>query len=275
MRKYKRFPTSTARVSSGRRPLRGKKRPYFFFRFILLLLVLGVLCTGGWFAVSKTYEALTQAEITNWHVKSVEVSGVDGALQEQIAALAAPYRGEVFPAENIAVLRKQIETGLPMLGGVSVSRNLLSGKLKINARLRTPVAQLMLADGTVRYLDEESVVYEDGELLSVAGDLIRIELLGAVPDQVDESFVGMVRSIIKLQKNLPFSSLRLDMDNNSVTMTLPDKSEILFAQATHLKEKAQRAADIMEYVGGHLQGPVRLDFSLFEYGKIFLTQKSN
>ena len=275
MSKYNRFPTSTARVSGRRRPLRRKKRSYFFFRFILLLLALGILTAGVWIALSKSYEKLAQAEITNWHVKQVEVKGLEGSLLERVNTLCAAYRGGAFPAEQTARLRQQIETDFPMLTGVSVSRGLLSGTLKVSARTRKPVAQLMLPDGAVRYLDEESVVYEDGEALASAGDLVRIELSGEAPAQADKSLVGMVHSIIKLKKTLPFSALKWDMDANSMTMTLPDKSEILFGQATDLKTKTQRAADIVQYARENLQKPVRLDFSFFEYGKVFLTQKSN
>lgn len=274
MSKYNRFPTSTARVSVNRRPLRRKKRPYFFFRFVLLLLAVGISAAGAWLALSKGYEALSQAEITDWHVRQVEVKGLDGALFERVSALCSPFQGGAFSAQQTAQLRKQIETDFPMLTGVSVSRKLLSGKLSVSARARKPVAQLMLPDGSVRYLDEASTVYEDTEFLSAAGDLIRIELSGEVPAQADESFVGMVRSIVRLKKNLPFSSLRWDMATNSVTMTLPDKSEIFFGQASNLKNKTQRAADIVEYAREHIQKPIRLDFSLFEYGKVFLTQKA-
>ena len=273
MSKYNRVPTRAARVVRGSRPLRRKRRPHFAFRFLLLLMALGVLGAGAWLGLTKTYEKISQAEITNWHVKKVEVNGVSGTLLERVTAASAPYQGQAFPSENVSVLRKQIEADFPMLTGVSVSRKLLSGVLKINAQLRKPVAQLMLPDGSVRYLDEKSVVYEDNDLISPTGDLIRIEFNGAVPAQLDESLVGMVRGIIKLQKKLPFSALKLDTDSNRVVMTLPDKSEILFGQALNLKNKVERASAIMDYAREHLKGPVQLDFSFFEYNRVFLTQK--
>lgn len=275
MRKYIRVPTQRARVGRGRRPVRAKKRPYFLFRFLLLLVTACVLGAGVWLGLTKTYEKISQAEITNWHVKDVQVSGISGTLQERVAAAVLPYKGQAFPSEQVAAVRKEMQAAFPMLTDVAVSRKLLSGVLKVSARLRTPVAQLLLPDSSVRYLDEKSVVYEDNEQFSYNGDLVRIELQGAVPEQLDESFVGMLRDMIKLQKNLSFSTLKLDTDTNRVEMRLPDKSEILFGPAADLKNKARRAARIMEYAGQHIKGPVQLDFSFFDDGKIFLTQQTH
>lgn len=219
-----------------------------------------------------TYHTLKNAQITDWHVKSVAVSGLSGQREKEIFTTAASFEGKPFSMADADKLRAQLIRQYPMLTRVSVSRGLLSGKLKVSAQPRRPVAQFSLPDHSHKYVDEDSVVYADPQEMQ---NVLRVDLIGPVPDQLQPSFVELVQSLLKLKKSLAFESLQFNVADNTVTMQLPDHSTIRFGQANHLKQKVQRAAEIMTLAREKYKMPVTLDFSFFEKGKVFLTQNAH
>lgn len=250
-----------------RRRVRSKK-PSFFFKFIFLLILLGGIGWCGFIGVRYGYHLIKDAQITDWHVKSVSVTGVDGMIAKEMWAQANALQGKPFSFEQAEKLRKEFSKNYPMLKHISVVRGLLSGKLKISAKKREPVAQFILPDGSRKYIDSDSTIYTDPNGPQQAP---RVQLVGNVPDKLQPSFVEMVQSVLKLKKSLPFEALQLDLQNNTVTMRLPDESVIRFGPARELKAKAARAAQIMDKARSTYPAPVTLDFEFFEQGKVFLT----
>ncbi len=268
MRKYGyQRPSATLRVIR-KRPVR-RKRPSSFFKFLCILFLLVGIGWAGFWGVRYAYYTVKNAQITNWHVKSVVVSGLSGQREKEIFTLAASYEGKPFTMADADQLRAQLEKKYPMLTQISVSRGLLSGKLKVSARPRQPVAQFLLPDHSRKYVDEDSVVYADPQEMQ---SVLRVDLIGDVPSKLQPSFVELVQNVIKLKKTLAFEVLQFNIVKNTVTMQLPDKSMIHFGQADHLKQKVQRAAQIMTIAREKYHTPVTLDFSFFEKGKVFLTQ---
>lgn len=271
MRKYGyRRPSATLIVTRKRTTRR--KKPSFFFKFFCFLFVIAALSWGGYWGVRYTYHTLKNAQITDWHVKSVAVSGLSGQREKEIFTTAASFEGKPFSMADADKLRAQLIRQYPMLTRVSVSRGLLSGKLKVSAQPRRPVAQFSLPDHSHKYVDEDSVVYADPQEMQ---NVLRVDLIGPVPDQLQPSFVELVQSLLKLKKSLAFESLQFNVADNTVTMQLPDHSTIRFGQANHLKQKVQRAAEIMTLAREKYKMPVTLDFSFFEKGKVFLTQNAH
>lgn len=273
MKKNDIYRPSALSLGKKKRVVRRKKGSSFFFK-LFLLLFLGGLCAGLLWGAVKTYHLITSSQISNWHVKSIAVSGVTGKFSKDLQALAAPYEGKPFAVKDAVALRGEIITKYPMLKGVSVKRGLLSGKLKVFAEHRTPLAKFVLPDKTVKYIDPDSTIYADPN-----PDQLRpvpfVELEGTVPDKLDAEFVGLVESTLKLGKELDFAFLRMNLTKNTVKMYMPDGSEIDFGKAVNLKQKAARAAQIIAYSRGRFTKPYRLNFEFFEDGKVFLTQKSH
>lgn len=250
-----------------RRRARAKK-PSFFFKFIFFLLLLGGLGWCGFVGVRYGYHLVKDAQLTDWHVKSVSVSGVSGTIEKEMFAAAAAFEGKPFSFNQAEALRKEFIKKYPMLKHITVVRGLLSGKLKVSAKPREPVAQFILPDGSHPYIDTDSIVYADPNGPQQA---LQVQLVGSAPGKLQPGFVEMVQSILKLKKSLPFEALQLNLQDNTVTMRLPNNSIIRFGAAKDLKAKAARAAQIMEQARAKYQGPVTLDFEFFEQGKVFLT----
>ncbi len=253
--------------------VRRKKGSSFFFKLILLLFLTGI-CAGVLWAAVKTYHLITSSQISNWHVKTVAVTGVTGRFAKDLHALAAPYEGKPFAVKDAVALRGEIIKKYPMLKGVSVKRGLLSGKLKLSAEHRSPLAKFVLPDKTVKYIDPDSTVYADPN-----PDLLHpvpfVELEGPAPEKLGAEFVDLVESTLKLGKELDFAFLRMNLTKNTVKMYMPDGSEIDFGKAVNLKKKAARAAQIIARSRGRYDKPYRLNFEFFDDGKVFLTQKSH
>lgn len=263
---YKR-PSATLMVTRKRSARR--KRPSFFFKFIFFILACVVLLGGLIFGGRYAYFTLKNAQITDWHVKSVVVSGLSGIREKEIFNQAVALEGKPFSMSEANLLRQELIVKYPTLTKISVSRGLLSGKLKISARPRQPVAQFILPDNSRKYIDEESVVYADP--LEVR-DVLHVQLVGDAPAKLDESFVELIQDLLKLKKTLPFESIEFNVTNDTVTLSLPDQSVIHFGRAVQLKQKVKRAAQIMMFAREKYEPPVSLDFTFFEKGKVFLTQ---
>ena len=250
-----------------RRRVRSKK-PSFFFKFILLLFVLGGLGWCGFMGVRYGYYIIKDAQLTDWHVKSIVITGVDGAIEKEMRAKAVALQGKPFSFEQAENLCKEFTKTYPMLKHIRVVRGLFSGKLKIVGKKREPVAQFVLPDGSRHYIDPDSTVYADP---NGPQNVPLVQLVGEVPEKLQPSFVEMVQSVLKLKKSLPFEALQLDLQGNTVTMRLPDESIIRFGAAKDLKAKAARAAQIMAQARSRYPVPVTLNFEFFEQGKVFLT----
>jgi len=273
MKKYDYLRPSALSLGKKKRVVRRKKGSSFFFKFILLILLAGV-CAGGFWAVSKVYRLLTSSQISDWHAKTVSVSGVAGALNKELSALAAPYEGKAFSVKDAAALRAQIIKKYPMLTDVSVSRGLLSGKLSVSAKHREPLAKFVLPDESVKYIDRDRTVYADPNpdpLRSVPF----VELEGNVPEKLSAEFVDLVESALKLEKELDFEFLRMNLTDNTVKMYMPGGDVIDFGKAVNLKKKAARAAQIIALSRDRFKHPYTINFEFFEDGKVFLTQKSH
>ncbi len=268
-RNYSRRPTLS--LHTKRRPRRRKSIARFFLKlFILLALVAGVLA-GGWWCGRKVCQWVAQTHFTQWHAKTIVVDGVTGDLQKALFAQAAPFQNKPFTIQDAVVMRNNILHNYPMLTNVSVKRGLFSGKLTVFAQHRVPLAKFVLPNGKTRYIDADSTVYDDPHpnLLTV---IPSVELLGQVPEKLNGEFMDLVESTLKLNKELNFSLLQMNFDNNTVTMRLPDGNEIDFGAAVALKKKAGRAAQIVALARKKYPGPFRLSFQFFEQGRVFLTQ---
>lgn len=267
MKKYGYYrPSATLMVK--RRPARRKK-PSSFFKVIFSLFLISAVAFGAFLGLRYAYCVVKNAQITDWHVKSVAVDGLSGTREREIFTRVASLEGKPFSIADADKLRQELIAKYPTLTKISVSRGLLSGKLKVSAKPRQPIAQFVLPDNSKKYIDEDSVVYIDPQEVR---EVLQVELVGNVPAQLEPSFVDLIQSLLKLKKSLPFEALEFNVTNNTVTLDLPDKSVIRFGQAVRLKEKVRRAAQIMELSRKRYESPVTLDFSFFEKGKVFLTQ---
>ena len=273
MKKYDYYRPSAASLGRKKRVVR-RKGSSFFFKLFLLLVLVGVVGCGGWLALSKGYRLLVNSQITDWHAKTIQVSGVTGQLGKEIAALAEPHEGKAFSVKDAAALRDTVVKRYPMLKDVAVKRGLLSGKLTVSAAHRTPIAKFVLPDDSVRYIDEDSTVYPDPhpDLLS---PVPFVELSGSVPQKLSPEFIDLVQSTLKLNKELDFAFLQMDLEKNTVKMHMPDGCIIDFGQAEQLKKKALVAARILAFSRERYGQLQKLDFQFFKYGKVFLTQTSH
>lgn len=272
MRKYNTYRRS-APTYRGKSRLRTK-RTFSFFKSLFVLVLISVLGVGAYVGLHAGYTSFLQSDLSHWHAKKIAVEGLEGRLQQEIATLAQPYKDQQFSVKDAYNFRSELVKKYPMLSAISVKRELLSGTLKIHARLREPVAQFRLSDGTVKYVDKDSTIYDDPYVV-LDKEIPSVELIGKIPEKLRSDFVDLVQSTLQLDKQLKFDTLRMNLADNTVMMILPDKTVLEFAQANQLKQKAKRASQILSFARAHYAGPYQLDFRFFDEGKVFLTRKPN
>ncbi len=271
MKRYDYYRPSAVSLGKKRSVVRRQKGSAFFLRFFFLLITVGLLIGGG-MAVSKVYQRLVQAKLSNWKPTQIVVKGVSGDLNKQIFAIAQPWQGKELSVRDTIFLRDSILTKYPMLKSVSVKRKLLKGTLAITVERRVPVAKFVLPDQSLKYIDRDSVIYLEDAPNSLQW-VPSIELEGKIPDRLSPELVDLIENTLKLRRELEFKTLKMDLTHNTIKMFTPDNCEIDFGKIEHLKQKATRAAQIMAFSRGKYELPFVLDFRFFEDGKIFLTPK--
>ncbi len=270
-RNYSRRPTVC--LPKRKRVGRRKSGTRFLVKLIILFALIAVVGGGGYWGGKQIYTRLSQMRLSDWHVKTVVVSGVKGTLQQDLSNLALPYQNQSFTHQEAAALQQRISEKYPMLTAISVRRGLFNGKLTVSARHRTPLAKFIKPGGIVRYIDADSTVYDDPQ--PPAGVSVPlVELEGNVPEKLGPEFIELVESTLKLNKALNFKRLQLNLTDDSVRMYLQDSTELDFGSAKRLKDKALRGAQILTLARQKYTGPFALDFRFFENGKVFLTQKA-
>lgn len=269
-RNYSRRPTVC--LPKRKRIGRRKSATRFLFKLAVLFALIAVVGCGGYWGGKQIYTWLSQARLSDWHVKTVAVSGVTGPLQRNLSNLALPYQNQPFSHKDATTLQKRISEKYPMLSDVSVRRGLFNGKLTVSARHRTPLAKFIKPDGTVRYIDSDSTVYTDPQ--PPALPVPAVELEGPLTEKLSPEFIELVESTLKLNKALNFKRLQLNLTEDTVRMYLQDGTELDFGSAKRLKDKALRGAQILTMARQKYTGPFALDFRFFENGKVFLTQKA-
>ena len=222
----------------------------------------------------KSYEKFMESGYGKWQVKNVSVEGVKGLLQTDITRRVLPYEGKPFSLKDSHALRGELVANYPMLKDIAVKRGLINGTLTVSAKMREPVAQFKLENGNIKYLDKDSTVYDDNNPTLPQG-VPTVEIIGKVPGKVGGDFVDLVQSALELDKQLAFETLRLNLQENTVTMILPDHTVLNFGKAQQLKQKAQRASQVLAFARAHFTAPYGLDFRFFDEGKVFLTRSEN
>ncbi len=269
MKRYDYYRPSTVSLGKKRRVVRCQKGSSFFLRLFVLLLLLAVLVGAG-FAVSKGYQLLVNAKLTDWKAKEIVVTGVTGDFYKYIFALAEPWKGKPFSVKDAVSLRDVILTKYPMLKNVSVKRGLIKGVLTVSVERRKPVAKFVMPDQTLKYIDGDSMIYTDPNPDTLQ-PVPSIELEGEIPERLSPELVDLVESTLKLKRDLEFSTLQMNLTNNTIKLITPDGSIVDFGPVLDLKKKAFRAAQIMALSREKYARPLMLNFQFFDEGKIFLT----
>lgn len=263
-----RLSTSTRRKKSD-----GKKVPWLaiFLKLLLWGLVAGA-CFGLYVFSVKVYHAVSSSQIVDWHVKEIKVSGVTGNLAKSLNVKAETYKDKPFSVEDSLAFRKDIVASYPMLKDVTVKRDLLNGILKVSASHRTPIAKFKTGDGLTKYIDSDCTIYMD-ENPDLLQPVPFVEIIGTIPEKLSKEFIDLLEASLKLNKELDFAFLTFNLNNNTVDMHMPDGCIIDFGPAANLKQKAQKASQIITYAKEHnFSHPYRLNFQFYEHGKVFLTK---
>lgn len=233
---------------------------------------MALFATAGYWGTRRAVAWVHQARVSDWHVKTLVVSGVTGRLEQAVRGACAKYQNQPFTASQAAGLKKHLLKQYPMITDVAVRRGLLSGKLTVSVRQRVPLAKFIRTDGATQYIDADSTVYSDPH--PPVSQVPLVELDGTVTEKLTPEFVELVQSTLKLNKELNFTRLRLNLADDTVRMYLQDGTELDFGSAQRLKEKALRGAQILTIARKKYTGPFILDFRFFENGKVFLTQNA-
>ena len=269
MKKYDYY--RPAANSLGRKKKIRKQTSLSFFKSIAFFLVFIGLCFAAYVGVSKAYQAFSASRLGRWRPSAVVLSGVEGTLKKQIQKETDSLINKDFSVSNAVSLQSRLLKKYPQFRHISVKRGLFSGKLKITLTRRQPIAKFVLADQSLRFIDQDSNVYTDPEPKDPSSVPL-VELDGVIPQNLGKEFVELVETSLKLKDQLNFAFFHYNPAADTMHMHMPDGCIINFGPAKNLRQKARRAAQIEEIAKEGYPHPHELDFAYFDDGKVFLRQ---
>ncbi|MBO7238793.1 MAG: hypothetical protein J6U96_05945 [Elusimicrobiaceae bacterium] len=258
--------------SLGRKKRVRKNKPLSILKPILLFIIFVGLCYGGYVLATKAYQAWQLSQAGKWTAEKVSVSGAPAELAGELQAAGQTYLNKPFSVQDAVTLQSQLTTRYPQLKHISVKRGLLSSTLKINVSPRAAVAKF-IQDNQEKLLDEDGTIYTDPH--PAAQNVPLVELVGTVPTQLGQEYVDLIQSALKLKKQLAFTRVQFNLENDTVKMYLPGEHVIDFGPAKQLRQKARRAAQITGHLPVNAPETYLLDFTYFDEGKVFLRQKAH
>ena len=266
------YRPSTVSLGKKKRVVRRKVGTRFFLKIFLLISFAAFVLAGGW-GLWYSYRLFTQTDLSDWHVKEVEVVGLSDPLHASVLAAVQPYQNTPFPAEKSNLLRNKLAVQFPMLKNIRVKRKLLHGKLLVSAARRVPLVRLQREDDAVRYADADGILYTDtAPENSTALPILRLE--GKMPEKLEGSLAQWISTLAQLHNGLDYRLIVFNTADNTLQLHLADQSVINFGPAVALQQKAARAAQIRALAKEKYPGPFVLDFRFFENGKVFLAQQA-
>lgn len=269
MKKYDYYRPSAS--SLGRKKKIRKKASLSFLKPIVFFFIFAGLCFAAYTGTRKAYRAFAASRLGQWQPSQAVVTGAQGVLAKELQSAADEKTKAPFNVSDAVKFQAALAQKYPQLRRIAVKRGLLSGKLTVSVKRRIPVAKFVLPGGEVRFIDEDSTVYQDPnpDPLHVVPF---VELEGKTPQKLGEEFVELVQSALKLKDQLDFAFLRFNLNSDTVSMHLPDGCILNFGQAKNLRQKARRAAQIEALAKDSMPHPHELDFTYFDDGKVFLRQ---
>lgn len=244
---------------------------FSFLKPLIWLLLLAALGVAGYHFGLKAYRGLAALRVGTWTASQALVSGAEGTLAKELQTIANSKVGNPFSIQDAVRLQKEISEKYPYLCNVQVKRGLMSGKLKVSVDNRTPLAKFISTDEQEKLIDADGVIYQDPRSNPLR-TVTAVELEGAAPSKLDKEWTDLIKSSLKLKKQLDFTVLKLNLTENTVEMKLPDTSVIRFGQAKNLRQKVYRAAQIESSTKEKQMAAHELDFTYFDEGKVFLRQ---
>ena len=262
-----------------RRRAPTNKTPGLLRPLLILALFAAMLFSAGFVvykAAPKAAEAFSSWRrdgFNSWQFKTVEIKGPAGEDLSAVAA-AVPFEpGRKITQADADGLQKNLEKKFPYLKNFTVKRGLFSGKLRISAAQRTPVAELVSVSARKMLIDDGGVVYPAAydvpygayPVVMISGQTVN------TPEKVSKEIVQLISELNVLKKDIDFSSVSISQDGAESRVILADQTVINFGGPDNMAKKAKLAPKILDY--GKTRGvkpPFEIDLSFYSYGKVYI-----
>ncbi|ACC98095.1 hypothetical protein Emin_0540 [Elusimicrobium minutum Pei191] len=248
---------------------------------VVLFLLAGSVCYTVYKAAPRVKAKIINFQVegySNWHYKTLEVSGLDAAHAALFTDAVSFKAGDKVSTDDCRKLEKRLSNLFVDVKDIKVKRGLFTGKLRISAKQRKGVAVLSGPWAVLKVIASDGMVYPVFEAQSAASlPVVVIPDINEGEDlsKVSKEFVQLVDGINAVKKDIDFKTLYIDKEARSAKVLLEGGNIIDFGKADNLAEKAKISSKILDYGNGKVKGPFTVNLEYYSGGKAYLVPQKN
>lgn len=206
-------------------------------------------------------------ELSNKTISSINADfnqpDVDREVEKEFSYLV----GKVFDDEVLDKVKTYFKEKKPFISDLLVKYNRFTATLSISGKVEKPCAIL---EGV-----EKSYILSSGKVITnsdFGNDFMLVSCKGSC--SFDSSFASFARDLHFISQKSGIEVDRLFYDGNmkSPKIMLKDGSEILWGNYMFTREKIEKLMKVLEDSSSKIEGPVKVDLSFFESGKILVSK---
>jgi cell division septal protein FtsQ len=264
---YKKKPAPKKRTL-----VRGKKQKALKIKKIILifLLICGViLLLLGVKKLTAVAFSLERPSWLEWRVKKITIDAPTPNTKYAVDKYVSIGEGDIVTSQDCRNLKNILAANLKQLKKVSVRRKFFSNELKIKVKKHLPQARIII-DLRQYYLAQNGVLFSD-EDLKTDETLLKVYLKGKIKGEfLPQELVELIGGLAA-QKNLGIASVYLDLDTNTYSVEVANKTIVQMGPWTNTKRKLKMLAEVLNIAREkQFKEPYTINLKNFEDGKIYL-----
>ncbi|MCG2725602.1 MAG: hypothetical protein L6420_04975 [Elusimicrobia bacterium] len=236
------------------------------------ILLIGVfvlsLKTVYGFASDKMKSGIFSAEI-----KSLDIKIGNEKLNREISKLFNDRIGKRWNKGLKNGIKRELLSKRPYINDISVSKNILTGKVIISGELEKIVSKIELNGSKEHYLALSGKIFSSAYEEAVNQDFIRVEIhADKKPElKIFAEFINKINLSRKLFKLRPVL-IKYSLSGEKCAIILEDNSLVNWGKFELTDQKILRLNSILDDIVGKIPAPHNVDLRHFAIGKIFISE---
>ncbi len=211
--------------------------------------------------------------IFNTEVESLDVKIGNEKMSREILKLFADKIGEKWDDDLKKGVKKKLLSNYPYVKNITVSKNILTGKVIIGGKLEKIVSEIVLNGNKKYYLALSGKFFSSTYEEAVSQDSVRAEIYaGKKPElRVFAEFVNEINLSRELFGIKP-ALIKYNLNKKECSIVLEDNSLVNWGGFELTDLKILRLNSVLGDVVGKIPAPRNVDLKHFSIGKIFISE---
>jgi cell division septal protein FtsQ len=268
---YIRKKSSKKYLTPARRSRRQEKKQKIILAVIaavviVILSVLGTVKLNAFLSTAKGPDWL------KWRVKDIKITGETKDMQYEVSKYIGFEKGDEITSRDCSNLEDMLLSNLKLLSSVKVKRNFFTKELNVEIKKHIPLAKI-ISESKARYLAQNGIIFDDAEPQGSPA-FFPVHLKTAIKkDFLSQELVELISKINAVKdEGVAIFAAHIDSDAKTMNIEIKDTAFVQMGSYANAVEKFKKLAEILSISSGiNFKKPYKIDFTYFDYGKIYLT----